>query len=88
MKPVEILKQLIEFPTYQTTLDKVEEGMKDCARFLSDELEGLGFRVKVDDLCNVTGERRFGGGNVFLMNTHFDTVAPSGDWVDALVPKL
>jgi len=88
MKPVEILKQLIKFPTYQMSLDKVEDGMKDCARFLSDELEGLGFRVKVDDLCNVTGERVFDGEKVFLMNTHFDTVAPSGEWVDALVPKV
>jgi acetylornithine deacetylase/succinyl-diaminopimelate desuccinylase-like protein len=62
--------------------------MKDCARFLSDSLEELGFRVTVDDLCNVTGERSFGGGKVFLLNTHFDTVAPAAEWADALEPKL
>ena len=88
MKPVEILKRLIEFRTFQTSVDRVEEGMKDCARYLSDQLEGLGFRVKVDDLFNVTAERAFGGKRVFLMNTHFDTVPPSGQWVDALTPRL
>ncbi len=88
LKPVDILKKLIEFPTFQTTLDRVEEGMKDCARYLSDQLEGLGFRVKVDDLFNVTAERVFGGKKSFLMNTHFDTVAPAKEWVDALTPKL
>ncbi len=88
MKPVEILKQLIAFPTYQVTLDEVEEGMKDCAGFLSGQLEALGFRVEVDDLCNVTGEREFDGEKVFLMNTHFDTVPPASGWSDALTPKL
>ncbi len=88
MKPVEVLKKLVEFPTFQTSLDRVEEGMKDCARYLSDQLEGLGFKVKVDDLFNVTGERVFGGEKVFLMNTHFDTVSPAKEWVDALEPKL
>jgi hypothetical protein len=29
MNPIETLKELIKFPTYQVTLDKVEEGMKD-----------------------------------------------------------
>jgi len=87
MKPIEILKKLIEFPTYQTTLDKVEEGMKDCAHCLSDQLEALGFQVKTDDLCNVTGERTFDGEKIFLMNTHFDTVPPSNEWSDALTPK-
>ncbi len=88
MKPVEILKRLIEFPTFQTSLDRVEEGMKDCARYLSDQLVALGFKVRVDDLFNVTGERAFGGKKVFLMNTHFDTVAPAKEWPDALEPKL
>jgi len=88
MRPVEILRKLVQFPTYQTTLDKVEEGMKDCAHYLSDQLEALGFRVKVDDLFNVTAERVFEGKRVFLMNTHFDTVPPSSQWADALTPKL
>jgi acetylornithine deacetylase/succinyl-diaminopimelate desuccinylase-like protein len=88
MKPVEVLKKLIGFPTFQVSADQVEEGMKDCAGFLSDQLEGLGFKVRVDDLFNVTGERAFGGKRVFLMNTHFDTVAPAKEWTDALTPKL
>jgi acetylornithine deacetylase/succinyl-diaminopimelate desuccinylase-like protein len=88
MKPVDILKKLIGFPTFQTSPDRVEEGMKDCARYLSDQLVALGFKVRVDDLFNVTGERVFGGGKVFLMNTHFDTVAPANEWTDALEPKL
>jgi acetylornithine deacetylase/succinyl-diaminopimelate desuccinylase-like protein len=88
MNPIELLKQLIEFPTYQVTPDKVEVGMKECASFLSDYLEGLGFTVKVDELFNVTAERGLDGEKSFLMNTHFDTVPPSSRWEDALVPKL
>ncbi len=88
MKPVGILKQLIEFPTYQVTLDKVEEGMKDCAHYLSDQLEALGFQVETDDLFNVTAERAFDGKKTFLMNTHFDTVPPAAEWIDALIPKI
>lgn len=88
MNPVEILKQLIKFPTYQVTPDKVEEGMKDCASFLSEHLERLGFSVHVDELFNVTAERAFDGEKSFLMNTHFDTVPPSSEWEDALTPTL
>lgn len=88
MNPVEILKQLIEFPTYQVTPDKVEDGMKDCASFLLGHLERLGFRVKVDELFNITAERIFGGEKSFLVNTHFDTVPPSSEWKDALYPIL
>jgi acetylornithine deacetylase/succinyl-diaminopimelate desuccinylase-like protein len=88
MNPVEILKQLISFPTYQVTTDKVEDGMKDCALFLSDYLEKLGFRVKADELFNVTAEKVFGGEKSFLMNTHFDTVPPSSQWVEPLTPML
>jgi succinyl-diaminopimelate desuccinylase len=88
MKPVEVLKRLIGFPTFQISADRVEEGMKDCARYLSDQLERLGFKVRVDELFNVTAERAFGGKKSFLMNTHFDTVAPAKEWVDALEPKL
>ncbi len=88
MDPVEILKQLIKFPTYQVTSDKVEEGMKDCASFLSDHLVRLGFNVSVDELFNVTAERAFDGKKSFLMNTHFDTVPPSSEWEDTLVPML
>jgi len=88
MDPLEILKQLVKFPTYQVTPDKVEEGMKDCASFLSDQLEKLGFKVKVDELFNVTAERGFDGEKSFLMNTHFDTVPPASQWGDALTPTL
>jgi len=78
----------VKFPTYQVSLDKVEDGMKDCASFLSDHLERLGFKVKVDELFNVTGERVFDGEKCFLMNTHFDTVPPASQWEDALTPTL
>ena len=88
MNAVEILKQLIKFPTYQVTLDRVEEGMKDCASFLSDHLEKLGFKVNVDELFNVNAERVFDSEKSFLMNTHFDTVPPSSQWEDALTPTL
>ena len=88
MNPVEILEQLVKFPTYQVTPDKVEDGMKDCASFLSDYLKRLGFRVKVDELFNVTAEKAFDGEKSFLMNTHFDTAPPSSQWKDALVPTL
>jgi len=88
MNPVEILKRLIEFPTYQITPDKVEDGMKDCASFLSGHLEQLGFNVKVDELFNITAERVFDGEKSFLLNTHFDTVPPSGEWTAALSPIL
>ena len=88
MNPVEILKQLIMFPTYQVSLDKVEEGMKDCASFLSANLESLGFSVRIDELFNVTAEKGFDGKKSFLINTHYDTVPPSTDWKDALTPIL
>jgi len=88
MDPVDVLKQLIKFPSFQVSPDKVADGMKECASFLSQHLEGLGFSVEVDDLFSVTAERSFGGQKSFLINTHFDTVAPSGQWEDALTPKL
>lgn len=88
MKPVEILKQLIKFPTYQVTPDKVEEGMKNCASFISANLEDLGFNVKIDELFNLTAEKKFDGEKSFLINTHYDTVSPPSDWDDALAPTL
>jgi len=88
MNPVEILRQLIKFPTYQVTPDKVEDGMKDCASFLSDHLEELGFKAKIDELFNVTAERTLDGEKSFLINTHFDTVPPSSRWENALTPIL
>ncbi len=88
IKPLEILKRLIKFPTYQITPDKVEDGMKDCALFLSEHLERLGFKVEVDELFNVTAERVFDGEKSFLMNTHFDTIPPSSEWENPLTPAL
>ncbi len=88
MSAVEILKQLIRFPTYQVTPDKVEDGMKECASFLVDHLEELGFTVNVDELSNVTAERAFDGEKSFLINTHFDTVPPSSQWENPLTPTL
>jgi succinyl-diaminopimelate desuccinylase len=86
MNIIEILKQLIEFPTYQVSPDKVEEGMKNCASFLSANLENLGFSVKIDELFNVTAEKYYDGEKTFLINTHYDTVPPSPGWKDALTP--
>jgi len=62
--------------------------MKNCASFLSANLENLGFSVRIDELFNVTAEKDFGGEKSFLINTHYDTVPPSSDWKDALTPIL
>ena len=88
--PVEILKQLTKFPTYQPQEkpDKIPEGMIECSRFLKDRLEELGFDVDVDDLYNVTGERKFDGEGTFLLNAHSDTVPPATEWKDYLEPKI
>ena len=51
--PVRTLEQLIKFPTYQVTPDKVAEGMKDCSSYLSSHLEQLGFSVRIDELFNI-----------------------------------
>jgi acetylornithine deacetylase/succinyl-diaminopimelate desuccinylase-like protein len=88
LNAVDVLKRLVEFSSYQVSLDKVEVGMKECASYLSQSLEALGFKVEVDELFNVTGERKFDGEKSFLLNTHFDTVAPSTQWPDANEPKL
>jgi succinyl-diaminopimelate desuccinylase len=88
MDSVDILKRLIKFPTYQVSEGEVEEGMKQCAGFLADYLEKIGFQVRVDDLHNVAGERIFDGEKTFLLNTHFDTVPPANEWKDALTPRL
>ncbi len=85
---LETLRQLVKFPTFQSTPNKVEAGMKDCANFLSTHLEKLGFNVVVDELFNVTAERSFDGEKSFLINTHFDTVPPAGDWENALSPII
>lgn len=88
MDSVDILKRLIEFPTFQVSEGEVEEGMKQCASFLKEYLEKMGFKVRVDDLFNVAAEKTFGGEKTFLLNTHFDTVPPSSKWKDALTPRL
>jgi acetylornithine deacetylase/succinyl-diaminopimelate desuccinylase-like protein len=77
---VDILQKLVEFPTY------VPDGMRECAEFISNELSRTGFTVAVDKLNNVYGAREFALGNgTFLINSHFDTVAPSAKWTrDAL----
>ena len=72
---VQTLTRLIEFPTYEET------GMRQCAEYLSSELKGLGFRVEVDRLWNVFGEKEFQGGKgPFLLNSHFDTVPSTPRW--------
>jgi acetylornithine deacetylase/succinyl-diaminopimelate desuccinylase-like protein len=55
--------------------------MRPCAEFLSSELTKLGFRVEVDRVWNVFGEKEFAGGEgSFLLNSHFDTVPPTPRW--------
>ena len=55
--------------------------MRACAEFLSSKLSKLGFRVEVDRLWNVFGERKFAGSEgSFLLNSHFDTVPPTPRW--------
>ena len=88
MNPVRILERLIKFPTYQVTPNKVAEGMKGCASYLSSRLEQLGFSIKIDELFNITAEREFSGEKSFMINTHFDTVSPAKGWEDALKPTL
>ena len=88
MDSIEILKRLIRFPTFQVSEGEVEEGMKQCAGFLMDSLKEIGFKVTVDDLCNVAAEKTFNGEKTFLLNTHFDTVPPANEWKDALMPRL
>ena len=74
--PVEILRKLTEFPTYE------EAGMHSCAEFLSSELAKLKFRVSSDKLNNVYAEKNFQSGEgAFLINSHFDTVPPTPRWV-------
>jgi acetylornithine deacetylase/succinyl-diaminopimelate desuccinylase-like protein len=85
--PVAILEQLVKFPTYQVTADEVADGMKACSAFLSSFLEQLGFNVRIDELFNVTAERKFSGEKTFLINTHFDTVPPAKGWKQALEPR-
>jgi acetylornithine deacetylase/succinyl-diaminopimelate desuccinylase-like protein len=88
MDPISILERLIEFPTYQVTPGKVAPGMKTCAAYLSERLEQSGFQVDIDELYNVTAVKEFDGKKSFLINTHFDTVAPVKGWKAALKPKL
>jgi len=75
MFSLDTLQRLVEFPSFE------EGGMRTCAEFLSTELSRLGFSVTVDKLCNVYGSKQFARGDgSFLINTHFDTVAPSANW--------
>ena len=75
MPTVEILKKLVDFPTY------APDGMANFAEFISGELGRLGFRVTVDKLNNVYGMREFAvGDGAFLINAHSDTNAPSARW--------
>ena len=72
---IRTLSRLVEFPTYE------ENGMRGCAEFLSTELKELGFRVEVDRVCNVFGEKEFEGGEgSFLLNSHLDTVPSTPRW--------
>jgi succinyl-diaminopimelate desuccinylase len=72
---VQTLSRLVEFPTYE------EDGMNRCAEFLSSQLKMMGYRVEVDKLGNVFGEKEFDGReDPFLINSHFDTVPSTPRW--------
>jgi succinyl-diaminopimelate desuccinylase len=85
--PVEYLFRLVKFPTYQDESKNIPKGMKDCSSFLSYHLRELGFDVTIDELFSVTAEKEFDGEGTFLANAHFDTVPPSPEWEDALIPS-
>jgi len=71
----DFLKELVKFPSYE------QNGMRQCAEFLNRELTRLRFQVRVDRLNNVLATKLFDGTqDAFLINTHFDTVAPSPKW--------
>ena len=73
--PVDILRKLVEFPTYE------KNGMRECAEFLAAETQRLGFKVEVDKLNSVFAERIYPGGEgAFLINCHFDTVPSTPRW--------
>jgi len=70
-----LTERLTEIPTFE------ERGMRECARFLSEELEAVGFSTRLDRLNNVFATKVFPHGNgTFLINTHFDTISYSSSW--------
>lgn len=75
MSYLDILRSLIEFPTYE------KKGMHGCAEFLSNELSKGGFRVITDELDNVYGIKEFDHGvGAFLVETNLDTVDSTTNW--------
>jgi acetylornithine deacetylase/succinyl-diaminopimelate desuccinylase-like protein len=75
MPYVDILRKLVEFPTYEP------EGMRKCSEFLSNELRRAGFSVVVDQVDNVYGTKEFATGNgTFLIETNFDTADSTANW--------
>jgi len=73
--PVDILRKLIEFPTYEKV------GMRECAEYLAAEMRRGGFTVEIDELNNVFAERTYESGEgSFLINCHFDTVPSTPRW--------
>lgn len=75
MSYLDILRNLIEFPTYE------KKGMHGCAEFLSNELSKGGFRVITDELDNVYGTKEFDHGvGAFLVETNLDTVDSTTNW--------
>jgi acetylornithine deacetylase/succinyl-diaminopimelate desuccinylase-like protein len=75
MSAVDILRKLVEFPTYE------QDGTHKCAESLSNELSSAGFHVAVDEFDNVYGSREFAPGNgTFLIETNFDTADSTANW--------
>jgi acetylornithine deacetylase/succinyl-diaminopimelate desuccinylase-like protein len=75
MSAVDILRQLVEFRTYEP------DGMRGCADFLSKELSRVGLSVTVDKLNNVYGTKEFtAGDSAFLIEVDLDKVTPTANW--------
>jgi LysW-gamma-L-lysine carboxypeptidase len=67
--PEDLLYRMLEIPSLSGDEDAL-------ARFLEEQMRGLGFRVHRDDVGNVIGDVGEGGGPVIMLLSHLDTVGP------------
>ncbi len=79
---IKLLKELIKFRTESFSYDKKLEEGKDCADFIKNELESLGFKTsllsKLEDRPVVVGELDSNAKETCIIVTHYDVV-PAGD---------
>jgi len=83
MNAVEILEKLVSFKTESTA----GEDYTECADFIAESLETLGFDVKIIDggngdmpKPNVMAEKNTSAGNTILYASHFDVVPVDDNW--------